>query len=165
MTVYAPDSDFFVHVQRLRFSDDLMRCGRLPVVVTDVVWEELVTTKSPHVNAEMQALLDAVAGEPRALEPMSPEAGTFTKLQQPPKTEGPGEHSVIAVALHDPNVIPVLLDKKALHRAIEELRRPLLAMHGFLDVLITSGVLPKALGRSLAAKYRAATSASSPQWW
>jgi hypothetical protein len=165
VTVYAPDSDFFIHVQRLRFVDEFVKCGPLPVIVTDVVWEELVTTKFAHVNAEMQRLLGAVAGAPTSIEPMSSEASTFASLQQPPKTEGPGEHSIISLTMHNPDVVPVLIDKKALHRAIEELRRPLLAMHGFLDALMKTGTIPKHLGTELASAYRKAASASRPQWW
>ena len=165
MTVYAPDTDFFINVQRLGYVERVASCGRLPVVVTDIVWEEATTGKNPHANSELEGLLRAVAGSPRALLPQSPEAATFAALQAPPKTEDPGEHSIIALAIHEPELVPVLLDKKALHRAVEELRRPLLSMHGFLDGLVTAGSLPRELGLDLAEAYRKKCATPTPHWW
>jgi hypothetical protein len=165
VTLYAPDSDFFINLQRLRLAPEFAECGRLPIVVTDVVWDELVTGKNGYANAELDGVLKAVAGEPRVIEVESPEAQSFASIHQSPSTENRGEHSIIAVAIHDRTVIPVLLDKKGLHRAVEELRRLVLSMHGFLEVLMQSKTVPIALGMKIADAYRRKCSAPTPHWW
>jgi hypothetical protein len=166
VTSYAVDSDVFVHIQRLRFSEDFAKCGRLPIVVTDVVWSEVCSSKDDRANAEMQKLLTSIGGSPRIIDPETPEAATFARLEQAPKGEHPGEHSIIALAINDPQLVPVLLDRQALSRAIEELRRrPILSMHGFLDELVASNLVPRDLARGFAHAYRRRCSVAVPHWW
>lgn len=61
------------------------------------------------------------------------------RLQEAPKTEGPGEHSVIAYCHHHPEAIAVLRDKAAVRRGIEELRGRVLSFHGLVGELVTRG--------------------------
>jgi hypothetical protein len=165
VTLYAPDSDFFINLQRLGLARDLAECGRLPIVVTDVVWDELINGKNPYANAELDQVLKAVAGQPRVIEVESPEAESFAFIHQSPSTEHRGEHSIIAVAIHDQTVVPVLLDKKGLHRAVEELRRLVLSMHGFLRILTALRSIPVELAMTIADAYRRKCSAPKPHWW
>src|SRR5947209_7601433 len=97
-TLYAVDSDIFGTIQRAGHAATLTALGLLPVVVTEFVWDEL-TTKSaangahPATVAQALAMLQAIAGTPWLLQPQSVEAATFAALQNPPPTEGVGEHS------------------------------------------------------------------------
>lgn len=127
MTNLVVDSDILINIQKAGFADQVAALGRLPVVITDVVWSELTVSaqlagaKAATV-AQAHKLLSAIAGAATVLQPQSPEAESFADLQLPPETEGIGEHSVIAYALHHSNDVAVLLDRRALHRGVEELR-------------------------------------------
>ncbi len=142
MSRYAVDTDVLANIQRAGHAMSLQRLGALPVIITDIVWDELTVNAArggaaPRIVQEAQALLCAIAGAPTVLEPESLETKTLVQLQSPPATEGLGEHSVIAYAYHHADVTAVLHDKRALHRGVEELRGRVLSFHGFLDVLRT----------------------------
>lgn len=164
MTSYVLDTDVLIALERVDAGIGLDRRGPLPVVVTDVVWSELHAPADSLDRARKYA--SAIAGPATQLLPNSPEAETFLLLQQPPKTEGPGEHSVIAFSYHHPETIAVLQDKMALRRAVEELRGRVLSFHGLLDVLVSTGRLDRKEASGMAARYRRQYShARLPVWW
>lgn len=167
---FVVDTDIFANIQRSRLSARVAALGRLPVVVTDVVWDEL-TTGAKEKGArqdtvdEAEAMLTALAGVPSVLEPQSPEAATLADLQRPPATEGAGEHSVIARTYHHQGETAVLLDRRALHRGVEELRGRVISFHGFLEVLIKHGLSredAELISRSYLQKY---PHLRAPTWW
>src|SRR2546427_12111859 len=118
MPVYAPDADILASFQRMRFTDMLIKAGRLPVVVTDVVWEELTGPESGHRANEAHAMLEAIAGQATPLLPDTHEVAAFDALHPYAATSDAGEASIIAYAIHHSEVIPVLRDRYAILRAI-----------------------------------------------
>jgi hypothetical protein len=166
-----PDADVLVTFQRSGHAADITELDRLPLVVTDAVWDEVTTNAElrgahPSVVAEMEAMLNAIAGESTPILPETAEAETLTHLQAATPTEGLGELSVIAFAYHHVKTIPVLIDRRALRRAVEELRRTILSLHGFLNVLRTGHGLPPAVAESISNWYCARnTPVRPPVWW
>lgn len=153
MRMYAPDTDVLVRILRAGQARGLAACGRLPVLVTDTVWDEL--TVEPVLRArekregdekiraiqracsEAEALLRAIVGEPTRILAGSREADLLARLMLVRRV-GPGEDSVIALALANRDVVPVFIDGKAIRRCVEE--RPgsnLLSLYGFLEALRT----------------------------
>ncbi len=164
MTRYALDTDVIISLERVDAGSWLDGRGPLPVVVTDVVWSELVAPGDTLARAQKYA--GAIAGGVTPLLPDTPEAETFLALQQPPKTEGPGEHSVIAYCHHHADVIAVLQDKGALRRGVEEIRSRILSFHGFLEELVSKGHLNWKEATAMATRYRVSYShARLPVWW
>jgi hypothetical protein len=170
VTRFVVDSDILANIQRAGFAPQVTALGELPVTITDVVWDELTVgakakgAKQATVD-EADAMLKAIAGAPTVLQPESPEAGTLVDLQRPPETEGVGEHSVIAYALHHPDDTAVLLDRRALHRGVEELRGRVISFHGFLDVLRGRG-LPRNEADQISRWYvQRYVPVRAPLWW
>ena len=168
---YAVDSDVLAILQRAGHAASVQRLGLLPVVITDIVWDELTeraakSNARPETVRETEALLKAIAGAPTVLTEQGPESQTLVELQRPPETEGLGEHSVIAYAYHHPDVVAVLHDRRALHRAVEELQGRVLSLHGFLDVLrARHGLAPRA-ANEVSSWYCARHQPQRPPvWW
>jgi hypothetical protein len=165
------DADILALVQRAGHAKTLTQLGRLPVVVTDTVWDELTliaenTGKArPETLVEMKELLVAIAGAPTLLEPATPESEAYARLHPGSGTENAGEHSLIAYASQHPDVTAVLFDRKALHRAVEELRGRVLSIHGFLDVLRTQHGLSTSDAEAISQRICAARSIVQPLWW
>jgi hypothetical protein len=168
---YALDADILGMVQRAGHAKTLTRLGRLPVVVTDTVWDELTIMAEntgkvrPETLVEMKELLVAIADAPTLLEPATPESDAYVRLHPGSDTENAGEHSLIAYATQHPDVTAVLFDRKALHRAVEELRGRVLSIHGFLDVLRTQHGLSAPDAEALSQRICAAKSLVQPLWW
>lgn len=171
MTRYALDADILALIQRAGHAPTLSRLGRLPVVVTDTVWDELTVVAQgtgkvwPATLEEMNALLVSIAGAPTLLEPATPESEAFARLHPDASTENAGEHSLIAYASQHPDVIGVLFDRKALHRGVEELRGRVLSIHGFLDVLRTTHGLTTEDAATISTRICAAKNVEKPLWW
>jgi hypothetical protein len=161
---FVLDSDVLIALEKAGSNLGLGSRGGLPVIVTDVVWDEL---EAPGDNLHRaQGFARAIAGEITVLEAESAEAATWVALQGSPRTEGAGEHSVIAYCLHHPETIAVLQDKAALRRAVEELRGRVLSFHGFVGELVDRGHFSWDEARSVAARYRRKYShARTPVWW
>jgi hypothetical protein len=168
---YALDTDVLALIQRVGQVGALARLGRLPVVITDTVWDELTVQAEqtgkvrPETLAEMKQLLTSMAGAPTLVEPATPEGDAYARLHTTASTENAGEHSLIAYAYQYPDVVAVLFDRKALHRAVEELRGRVLSIHGFLDVLRTHHGLSAADAAVISQKICAARSVVPPLWW
>jgi predicted nucleic acid-binding protein len=168
---FVVDSNVLVAVQRARMTAEFQACGKLPVVVTDVVWDELTINAlakgaRPETVREMEEMLRAIAASPTVLAPQSPEAEVLTALQAPPLTEGIGEHSVIAYAIVHKETTAVLFDRRALHRGVEELRGNVLAFHGFLSELVGRGHVSKRVADSISTSYCERNApARRPLWW
>jgi len=172
MTTFLLDSDILLRLQRSPQVDRLVEHGRLPVVVTDVVWDELTIGRvdrrvSQRSAEEARRLLQALAGEPFEMLPDTPEPLTFELLQDRPTTTDRGEHSIIAYALHHDDAVPVLFDGRALRRAVEELRgRRVLSIHGFLGEMHGTVGLGHALVENLSRWLcQADASLRRPLWW
>ncbi len=161
MTRFVLDTDVLISLEMTAGGLGLSERGKVPVVVTDVVWEELIAPGDP--NARAQAFAQALAGVVTELQPGSAPAETLVALQQEPTTEGPGEHSVIAYCVHDREAIAVLQDKGAIRRGVEELRGRVM---GFLGELVERGILTWPEAHTAAAKYRRQYNhARVPVWW
>jgi hypothetical protein len=164
VTRFVLDTDVVISLEQAGSSFSLGSRGPLPVIVTDVVWDELEAPGDTAVRA--QKFAKAIAGEVTALAADSPEAATLVALQEPPKTEGPGEHSVIAYCHHHPEAIAVLQDKAALRRGIEELRGRVLSFHGLVGELVGRGHVSWMEARAMATRYRRQYNhARVPVWW
>lgn len=115
---------------------------------------------------EAQELLEAIAGEPTVLQPETDEAASLVKLQGEAATEHEGEHPIVACSLRHADATPVLLDKRAALRAVEELRGRVLSLHGFLDVLRSDHGLPRSVANAVSSWFCARNRhATPPQWW
>lgn len=171
MIRYAIDTDVLAIIQRIRHAKTLIQLGPLPVIITDTVWDELTIgaerTGKPHRStiSEMRELLKTIAGEPTRLEPATPEIEAFVRLHSNSSTEDAGEHSLIAYASQHTDIVAVLFDRTALHRAVEELRGRVLSIHGFLDVLRTHHGLSGTDADSISRNVCAARSVVQPLWW
>lgn len=166
--MYALDSDVLINFQNLGFAEDVAAVGKLPVVVTDVVWSEIVDDPDMYPEREAQArrMLTSITGGPIVLRPESAEAETFAKLQSPPPTEGAGEHSVIAYCLHHPDVVPVVVDRRALYRAVEEVRSKVLSFQGLLGALVGTTAFPRDLANRIVSAYgKRFPHTRQPLWW
>jgi hypothetical protein len=164
VTRYVLDTDVVIALQRADAQSVLASRGLLPVVITDVVWDELRAPGDP--GARSITFAGTIARTPTVLEADSVEAGTLLQLQGAPKTEGPGEHSVIAYCHHHVDTTAVLMDKAAIRRAVEELRGRVLSLQGLLAALVTDGYLEWADASLVAARYRQHFShARVPIWW
>jgi hypothetical protein len=164
VTTFVLDTDVLIALAQVESGTGLSARGPLPVVVTDVVWDELEAPGDRLARA--QKLAKAISGGITVLEPDSPEAGTLVSLQHAPRTEGPGEHSVIAYCHHHAGAVAVLQDKAALRRGVEELRGRVLSFHGFVGELVDRRYIDWADARAMAAKYRRQyVHARVPVWW
>ena len=169
--ILVSDADVLVTIQRSGHVADIVALGELPVVVTDSVWDEVTIgaqQSGAHGSsvAEMQAMLVSMAKAPTMIIPQSPAARTLATLQAAPPSEGPGELSVIAYAFHHLDAIPILIDRRALRRAVEEIRRAVLSLHGFLDVLRTERGLPSAVADDISDWFcQRNTPVRRPAWW
>ena len=162
MTIYAPDSDILIALEKARELDAVTQLGPRPVVITEFVWDEVSRSGNPATSA----MLTALAGQPVELPPESPEAGTMVELQAPYADKGMGEASIIAYALHHPEVVPIFLDRLALFRAVEELNgRTVLSLHGFLRVLQSWGLDPANANNASAVYCRSHVPINPPLWW
>ena len=170
-TRYVVDSDIFGVIQRAKECLAFQGCGMLPVIVTDVVWDELTAdalaggARQSTVD-EMSAMLNAIAGKPTLVEPETPAAESFARLHPANATEDVGEHSVMALALHTPDCLAVLNDRRAVHRAVDELRGRVLSVHGFLGALRQAGKISDRLARSVSRHYCSVFKPTVPPlWW
>ena len=136
------------------------------MLITDVVWEEFVGSSfRPDLAALDEELLRAVAEAPWEIKPQSVEAATFAKLEASTPQIDPGELSILSVTLNHPDVVPVLNDRRALYRALEETRGQVVTFHWFVQLLRDSHGLASAAANVLATGYTAKTKASAPLWW
>lgn len=142
---YAVDTDILAHIQRAGIAPELIKLGRLPVILTDIVWDEFV--EGPKRSGANQATIKqaeelavAIAGSETAIMSGSAEASALARLTTPPMTEDLGELSIIAYASVHTADVAVLLDRKALHRAVEELGPRVISMYGFLKMLEAHGL-------------------------
>lgn len=171
MIRYAIDSDVVGMIQRSGFLAEVRALGRLPVIITDSVWDELTVNAGANGAwessvKEAEALLQAIAGAPTVLEPETAEAATLVKLQGKFAAEHEGEHSIMAYAFHNADVLPVLLDLRATRRAVEELKGRVLSLHGFLDVLRTHHGLASEVAHSISEWFCARNRPwTQPLWW
>jgi hypothetical protein len=171
MTVlYAPDTDVLAEIQKAGAAPEVAKLGALPVVITEFVWDEFV--EGPRRNGarsqtvtEAENLVRAMAGQPTELLPQTPEIASYVDLQTPQPTEGHGESSIIAYAMHHPETVPILLDRLALYRGVENLRGSVLSLHGFLRVLEQYG-LPASISEAISRKYCSGRKPIVPPlWW
>ena len=148
MTRFVLDTDVIIALEQV--GSGLAARGELPVIVTDVVWDELEAPGDDRARA--QNFARAIAGKVTVLQADSPEAATLVALQEAPRIEGAGEHSVIACCHHHPESVAVLQDKAALRRAVEE--------------LVERGYVTWAEARTMSTKYRRQFNhARVPIWW
>ncbi|MBI5542768.1 MAG: hypothetical protein HY901_02690 [Deltaproteobacteria bacterium] len=171
MARYAIDSDVLGTIQRSGYSAEIGALGRLPVVITDAVWDELTINAAANGSnaASVRAaedLLKAIAGGPTVLEPATPEAVTLDALHGDVATEDLGEHSIMAYTVHNPDVMAVLIDKRATCRAVEEVRGRVLSLHGFLDVLRAEHRLDRRVASAISQYFCVRHKPTVPPlWW
>jgi hypothetical protein len=165
VTRYVIDTDVIIALRNADAASTLGTRGELPLLVTDVVWDELRAPGDAEARNEKYA--QAIAGKATQINPESPEAATFLGLQAAlPKPEGPGELSVIAYCHHHLDTTAVLMDKAALRRAVEELRGRVLSFQGFIGALMTDGLLDLPEANAIVARYRKQyVHARVPVWW
>ncbi len=176
---YALDADVLASFQRARQDEALAAAGRLPVVITDTVWDELVlgpilkmpvgisTREEAHRRAQAEAMeevLRSIAGGRTEILAGSPEATNLARLQRAGSV-GQGEDSVIALAVSRPDVVPVMIDRAGLARAIEEVPGRVLSLHGFLRTIERDAGFPRGVSDAVSAYLQKAKSFVPPLWW
>jgi hypothetical protein len=85
---FVLDADVLATIQRSGHAAALTALGRLPVIITDAVWDELtINARKYGIHAksldEMLAMLVAIGGEATPILPESAEAATLAVLQAP----------------------------------------------------------------------------------
>jgi hypothetical protein len=164
VTGYVLDTDVVIALRTADVTGMLSGRGPFPVIITDIVWDEL--SAPGDRQARNQKYAQDLAGEATPLDVNSAEAATLLSLQAPPVTEGAGEHSVIAYCHHHPGALAVLQDQKALRRAIEELPGRVLSFHGLLKAFVELERLDWTAASVLATAYRRQyTHSRLPIWW
>ncbi len=165
MIRYALDNDVLSVLKTER--DAIAALGRLPLVITGSVWDEFCDLGGdPDLLRRDREMLEAIAGERVDIEPQTPEAEAFAMLMASTPAIHEGEASIIALAFRDSGITPVLIDRRAIWRAVEELRGRVIAVHAFLDVLRSDHGLAPAVAGRLASAYRRRQSMSAPpMWW
>lgn len=162
MKTYAPDSDVLIALEKADELESVSSLGTRPIVVTEFVWDEVAQPGNPATVA----LLTALAGRAVELPPQSPEAASMVQLQTPYAEKGKGEASIIAWALHHPDVIPIFLDRLALFRGVEELHeREVLSLHGFLRILESWGLASSSADNVSKVYCRSHVPITPPLWW
>lgn len=171
-TVYSPDCDILVLLVRSGRADAMMPL-RPPVVVTDTVWRECGTWKKGDRAGDAGArlaLVESWAKNSTAIQPATAESQTAATLLSQGDLD-PGEVSILALAYHRADIVPVFHDRQALFRSVEEMHlRPVLSYHGFLKVLRDSG-LSVATANSISQHYcdhltwTNQSTPRSPIWW
>jgi hypothetical protein len=163
---FALDADVVICLRRLSLHDEIAKTGKWPVVVTDVVWGEVISTNPPGPDRGLM-LMQSIAGAATELLADTPETDTLAAILARPGGADNGESSVVAYALHHPEVVPVLRDGGAFRLAAEELRgRPVLGLHGLLWALFQRGTLPGKLAREISMTYvRQNPVHHAPLWW
>lgn len=172
-SVFAPDTDIFTYLIGSGRAEALAALGEQPTVVTDTVWGECETPTEGVGASEAAArvaLATTWAGAKTVLKPATPEGATAATLMSQGDLEV-GEVSILAWAYHHQDVVPVLHERHALFRAVEELPfRTILSFHGFLRVLRDGG-LSKADADAISKWYRDrltwknSSRPSAPLWW
>lgn len=167
----AVDADILGILQRSRGLAAIQPLGSLSWVITDTVWEEVTIQAAANganaaTVAEMDAFLVAVASQPMVIAPQTPEAHTLQSLSRPPVKEDPGELSIIAYTIHHPDTVPVLHDRAAIFRAVEELHGRVLSIHGLLHRLVGENGLPLAAAQEISLWYcKRYGPTRPPTWW
>ena len=143
------------------------------MLVTDTVWKECADLRSGGTAidaSERVALMSGWATKATILTPGGPESGTAAALLAQGDLEE-GEVSILAWAIHHPDVIPVLHERQAILRAVEELpERNVLSFHGFLGLLRKQGLNATVAG-SISKWYcskltgKNGSRPKAPQWW
>jgi hypothetical protein len=165
------DSDILGILQRSGQLAAIQAFGALPWIITDEVWYEVTeraaaNRASPATVAAMRSFLTAVAGAPTVIQPATPEARSLALLSTPPVKEDPGELSVIAYAMHHPDVTAVLHDRAAVFRGVEELHGRVLSIHGLLHQLANAHGLPRTDATKISDDYcRRYQPTRPPLWW
>lgn len=170
MTRYALDTDVLAMLQRSRAIEAFLSLGPLPVLITDAVWDEMTVVAAAkgipsQVVDEATRLLESIAVSPTAIEPGTPEGDYLSRIHITESAEDLGEHTVIALSLCHGDVTPVLFDRKAIHRGVEELRGRTLSIHGFLGVLRESHGLSPSAATSISTWICKAKNVVAPVWW
>lgn len=138
--MFLLDTDVVVALQKSQLAGKIRT---LPIIITDAVWDELlINDLSNHVLQDRESLLRAMVGGPTILMPETDEARSVAELEAPDSAKfGLGERSIIAYAMHHPDAVAVLLDKLAVHRAIEELNSgQVMSLHRALHALEKRGL-------------------------
>ena len=169
MRLFAVDTDVLSPIANAGENVALRALGRAPVILTDVVWQEC-SGGDGRLSAERLALATAWCGGPTVIQPGSPEAGTAATLLAQGDLEV-GEISILSWAAHHADVVPVLYERHALLRALEEMPlRPVLSIHGFLAELVLLG-LPRSAAKTISRSYCAGAHwkkgvrPQPPLWW
>ena len=158
-------------IERSGSRPEWLKLPKLPLVVTDSVWDELV--EGPRQKGETgladqtEAWLRAVVGQPTVIPTDSAEARVAAALLMAPGSIGIGEASIIGYTLTHPEHVAVLLDRRALWQAVEELRGArVMSMHGFLAEMVASHSMPQALANVVSETLlKRQTGTKRPSWW
>lgn len=165
MIRYALDNDVLSVLKTER--DAIAALGRLPLVITGLVWDEFCDSGGdPERLQGDREMLEAIAEGRLDIQPQTPQAEAFAVLTTSTPSIEQGEASIIAVAFHDEDIVPVLIERRAIWRAVEELKGRVIAVHAFLDVLRSDHALASVVATRLALTYRRRqTMSAPPMWW
>lgn len=110
-------------------------------------------------------MLLAICTGPTDIQPETPAAAKYALLESTVPQIDPGELSIISLAIEDPDITPVWIDRRAIYCAVEELRGWVLSFYGFLGVLRSNHGLPAEAARLLSEAFRRTKGTSPPLWW
>lgn len=149
---YVIDADALIMLFK-HVSSELMAAGRLPVVIPELVWDE-VAEGSPR--AARIAFMTSIAGTNTAWHAGAPENLLSLRMYSGVEVRlGDGERAAIAYAYLHPDSVFVTLDHLALRRGAEHLRSRVLTIFGALDEWVQSGIISAAVLNTFAKKYAA----------
>lgn len=147
MTVmYGVDTNVLLRLQDVEALGTLAGLVNCQIVLTETVWYE--ATRKPGVGGAAKQTLSAIGHVVvRELQPDTPEMQRFARLRAryPQTSYHDGELSVIALAAQQPEVVPVIFERRGHVAACDELRRPVLTGHWFFSELHHQHGLPAAV--------------------
>ena len=143
---YCPDSTVFLRLQDVGCLEALATVSDCELVLTDIVWDE-VTRKAILGPAARKILAATPSVKVHRFYPDSPETLQFARLRAgyPESTYHDGELSVVALAAGDPALVPVIVERRGLVAACDELRREVMTGHWFFSELRDKHGLPAAV--------------------
>lgn len=140
---YCPDTTVLLRLQDIGALQVLGQLKDCEIILTDVVWTE--ATCKPTIGPAAAKILSGIASvKQHRFLPNTDETRLFAKLRQhyPESKYQDGELLVIALAASDPGLVPVVVERRGLVAACDELRRTVLTGHWFFGALQQQHDLP-----------------------
>lgn len=171
--MFLPDAGILIRVQRAGHLPALAAAAATaPMALAQEVYDELTKPRQgKHALLAKQAkqILDGSQIQLRSVQLGSPAATSFTRLRgnKTNVVADRGECASVALAIHDPTLRFVTIDRSMTFTALNELPGRVLTLHRFLRELVEGTHLARQAARDIADTVRpqGGMHAPEPEWW